>query len=149
LEQKLQPRLRLAAMLRQPEPAFEADVLRLESDPVFELLRIAGVVTFAPFPGGRFAQRRLEGRSLCCDAPDLPDLIAGQGELVRLIQAVGQERFKRYFLDDAGLSEEAVAGLCGITIDATRRLRDFADRVAVRAELEPEPQQSAARVFST
>ena len=141
--------LKLARLLELPERDVENRARELEADPLFTRLRQAGVVRFGSFSEARFAARRFGGWNVKTSGGELPELIDGQGDVVALIQRLGQERFQECFLQDEGLPDEARAKACGISLKEASRLREFVDRVYIQAEFETHSAEAApAKVFS-
>lgn len=142
--------LKIAYTLEMPEKEFEAKVRALEADPLYAPLRAAGALVLEPFPGAFFAARRNAGRELgAAAAAELPTLLDGQGDVAKLIERVGQERFEECFLQDGAMSDEERAGICGITPQDARRLREFVDRLYIQAEVGgAAPAAAPPKVFS-
>jgi len=141
--------MKLARLLEMPEREVSDRVRELEADPLFKRLHEAGVVSFSPFSEARFTARRFGGWGVKTSSEGLGDLIDGQGEIVLLIQRVGQERFEEFFLNDEGRSDAQRAQACGVSLKEAGRLREFVDRVYIRAEFESPAEQAApAKVFS-
>jgi hypothetical protein len=145
----LHGQMKLARLLEMSERDFEKNVRELEANPLFARLVNAGALSVVPYAGARFATRRFGGWGLRTSSDGVPDLIDGQGDVVLLIQRVGQERFEEFFLGDAALTDEDRARECGISAKEARRLREFVDRVYIQSEFEASPAETAApRVFS-
>lgn len=145
----LHGQLRLARLLEMPERDFEERIREIEAKPLFKRLLKLGVVSYQPYPGTRFAERRFGGRALPTSCEGLSELVDGDSAMVRLIRRVGQERFEKFFLKDDGLSDEARAKACRLSAEEARGLREFIDRVYVQAEFEsPKAAPARAQVFS-
>ncbi|MCM2266709.1 MAG: hypothetical protein NDI60_02920 [Elusimicrobiales bacterium] len=140
--------LKMAQMAEMPEEEFEKFLKGLESNRFFVLLKAAGAVNLAEFPAARYAARRYAGYGLKLSGGGLPELADGAGDLVALIQAVGQEKFEACFLRDAVMSDVQRAEECDITVKDAERLRDFVDRAFIQAEFEGAPEAPAAQVYS-
>lgn len=138
----VQARMKLARLLEAPEKALEKRVLEIESGELFARLRDGGVVRVEAPEHARFASRRFAGRGLRASAGELPALIDGRGDLVELIQKVGQEAFEENFLGEASASDAARAKACGITLDEAKRLREYVDRLFVQEQFEAAPAAS-------
>jgi hypothetical protein len=143
----LRGRMMLAQLMELPEAGLESLAQDIEASPLFFRLASARVIISSEFPCARFAARRFAGRSLRLSGSGLPELVDGNCDLARLMQDVGRERFEKWFLGDAPLSDEERARGCGISAEQARKLREFMDRAFILGEFET---ASAApeRVFS-
>jgi hypothetical protein len=145
----LRGRLRLAHVLRMPERDAEAEIQDLESSRAFQLLREARVVSLQPYPRMRFGTRRFEGCELRASGTDLPEVLDGRGDLVRLMENIGQDRFEEYFLRAEALTDHERALACEISPEQAKQLRELVDRLYVQSEFEARgASQPAERVMS-
>jgi len=140
--------LKMAQMAEMPEEEFEKMIKELEGGRVFQLLKTSGAINLSEFPAARYAARKYAGYGLNLASGDLPELADGTGDLVKLIQGIGQEKFEACFLRDAVMSDIERAEECDITIKDAERLRDFVNRAFIQAEFEAKPEAPAAKVFS-
>jgi hypothetical protein len=140
--------LKLAHMAEMPEEEFEKVLKELEGNRFFTLLKTCGALNLAEFPAARYAARRYAGYGLKLSGGDLPELADGTGDLVGLIQGIGQGIFEACFLKDAVLSDVERAEECDITVADAGRLRDFVNRAFIQAEFESAPEAPAAQVYS-
>lgn len=142
--------LKLAHMAEMPESEFEETLKDLEGSRLFGLLKAAGAVNLAEFPSARYAARRYAGYNLKLSGGGLPELADGGGDLVGLIQGVGQEKFEACFLRDAAMSDVERAEECDISVADAARLRAFVDRAFIQAEMEGPggAEAPAAKVYS-
>ncbi|MFA6093651.1 MAG: hypothetical protein WCU88_08850 [Elusimicrobiota bacterium] len=132
----IQGRMKLARLMEMPESELEDLARRIESNPFFTRLSVAGILAPAEFPAARFAARRFAGFGLRTSGSGLPELTDGNCDLVRLMQGLGQERFEEWFLGDKSISDAERAQGCGITIEDARKLREFMDRAFIKGEFE-------------
>lgn len=145
----LRGRLRLAHVLRMPERDAEAEIRDLESNRAFQLLREARVVSLEPYRRMRFGARRFQGWELRGSGQALPEVLDGRGDLVRLMESIGQERFEEYFLRVDALTDHERALACEISPEQANQLRELVDRLYVQSEFEAlGPSQPAERVMS-
>ncbi len=146
----LHGQLKLARLLEMSERDFEARIREVEANPLFARLLKVGAVRLEPYEHSGFAAKRFGGWDLKTSSEGLPDLLNGNGEMVQLIQRVGQERFEECFLKDDELSDADRARSCGITVAQARQLREFVDRLYIQAEFKsPAAADSPApKVFS-
>lgn len=135
----------LAAM---SEEEFEKDLKELEGGRIFQLLKTSGAINLAEFPAARYAARQYAGYGLKLSGGDLPELADGNGDLVALIQGIGQEKFEACFLKDAVMGDVERAEECDVSVADAVRLRDFVNRAFIQAEFESAPEAPAAKVFS-
>lgn len=132
-----------------PEKEFEKRLQELEADPLFRRLWDAGVIALDPYPRARFAARRAGGWELRTSKDGLSDLLNGRNGMVDLIQAMGREKFERYFLGDKDAPDEERAGVCGISCEEARSLREMVERLYIQAEFEnPASDAPPPKVFS-
>ena len=144
----IQGRLKLAGLMEMSEEDFEKQLKELENSRLFKLLKTSGVVNLAEFPSARYAARNFAGYGLRLSAGDLPELADGQGDLVRLMQRIGQEDFEACFLKDTGMTDAQRIEKCGITEQDAARLREFVNRAFIHAEFEGSPAPLPEKVFS-
>ena len=140
--------LKMAHLAEMPEEEFEEFIKEMEGGRVFQLLKSSGAINLAEFPAARYAARKYAGYGLKLSGGDLPELADGSGDLVALIQGVGQEKFEACFLKDAALSDVERAEECDITVADAARLRDFVNRAFIQAEFEGAAEAPASKVFS-
>lgn len=140
--------LKLAHMAEMPEEEFEKELKALEENRFFKLLKAGGALNLAEFPSARYAARKYAGYGLKLSGGGLPELADGKGDLVGLIQEIGQEKFEACFLKDAVLSDVERAEECDISVADAERLRAFVDRAFMQAEFEGPAEAPAAQVYS-
>jgi hypothetical protein len=140
--------LKMSQLAAMSEEDFEKDLKEMEGGRVFQLLKTSGALNLAEFPAARYAARKYAGYGLKLSGGDLPELADGKGDLVALMQGMGQERFEACFLKDAALSDIERAEECDISVADAQRLRDFVNRAFIQAEFEGTTEAPAAKVFS-
>lgn len=140
--------LKMAQMAAMSEEEFAKVLKEMEGGRVFELLKTSGALTLSEFPAARYAARKYAGYGLKLGGGDLPELSDGSGDLVALIQGVGQEKFEACFLKDAVMSDIERAEECDISVKDAERLRDFVNRAFIQAEFEGKTEAPAAAVYS-
>ncbi|MDD2805661.1 MAG: hypothetical protein PHV33_08910 [Elusimicrobiales bacterium] len=140
--------LKMAQMAAMSEEEFAKTLKELEGGKVFELLKSSGALTLSEFPSARYAARKYAGYGLKLSGGGLPELADGSGDLVVLIQGVGQEKFEACFLKDAVMSDVERAEECDISVKDAERLRDFVNRAFIQAEFEGQAEAPAAAVYS-
>ena len=141
--------IQLARLLELPEEAFEARVRELEADVFFQRLIDAKVVTVQPYSDASFMARGFGGWGLRTSGEGVSALLDGEGDLAKLLQKVGQERFEESFLRDTGCSDEERGRLCQISTEDAARLRELVNRLYVQAEFDDSSSIAApAKVYS-
>ncbi|MEK7721382.1 MAG: hypothetical protein AAB359_03225 [Elusimicrobiota bacterium] len=140
--------MKLAQMAEMSEEEFEGFLKKIEDTRFFQLLKASGAVSLAEFPNARYAAKKYAGYGLQMSAGDLPELADGKGDLVGLIQGIGQEKFETCFLKDVVMSDVERAEECDITVKDASRLRDFVNRAFIQAEFESAPAAPVSKVFS-
>jgi hypothetical protein len=140
--------LKMSQLAAMSEEEFAKTLKELEGGRVFELLKTSGALSLSEFPAARYAARKYAGYGLKLSGGDLPELADGAGDLVALIQSVGQEKFEACFLRDAVLSDIERAEECDITVKDAERLRDFVNRAFIQGELEGKAEGPASAVYS-
>ena len=155
LQMRASPRMRtlgaikLARLLKASETEFESEIKKIESTPLFQKLLNEGIIQIIPYAGVAFRTGKIEGpspRSL----DGLPEILDGKGEMIPVIQKIGQEHFELYFLGDENFSIVEASRACGITLDETVRLKELVNRLYIQSEFESPSDNSEPRiVFST
>jgi len=140
--------LKMAHLAGMSEEEFEKHLKEMEGGRVFQLLKTSGVINLAEFPSARYAARNYAGYGLKLSGGDLPELADGSGDLVKLVQSVGQEKFEACFLKDAVMSDVERAEECDISVADAARLRDFVNKAFIQAEFEGAVEAPASKVFS-
>lgn len=143
--------IKLARLLEMPEADFEKRVRELESEAFFRGLLDVRVISIQPYANAGFAARRFGGWGLSTAGNEgLSDVLDGRGEMARLLQRVGQERFEECFLREEAMSDSERARLCGISAEETARLRDMVNKLYVQAEFDGAAASAApAKTYST
>ncbi|MFA5161897.1 MAG: hypothetical protein WC421_06590 [Elusimicrobiales bacterium] len=142
--------IKISSLMRLSEAKFAAVLAEVENSRLFSLLKTAGIIRLSEFPRARFATKQFAGYDVKRSVSGIGGLIDGNGDLVKLIQRVGQEKFETWFLKSEA-SEVAVVEECDLTLDEIRKLRDFVDKVYIQSEFERpgnEPSAQPEQVLS-
>ena len=131
----VQAGIKLARLLELSEGDFAKRVREFEADAFFRRLLDAQVVSVQPYAGAGFAARRFGGWGLSTASDGVPAL-DGRGDLAKLLQRVGQERFEECFLGEGKLTDQDQARLCGISEEEAARLREMVNSLYVQAEFD-------------
>ncbi len=155
LQMRASPRMRtlgaikLARLLKASETEFESEIKKIESAPLFQKLLTEGIIQIIPYAGAAFRTGKIEGPSPR-SSDGLPEILDGKGEMIPVIQKIGQEHFERYFLGDENFSVAETSLACGITLDEAVRLKELVNRLYIQSEFESPSDNSEPRtVFST
>lgn len=143
--------LKLAQLSSMSEEDFSKFLKELEGGRIFQLLKSSGAIALSEFPAARYAARIYAGYNLKQSASELPELADGSGDLVALMQGIGQEKFEACFLRDAAMSDVERAEECDISVMDSERLRDFVNRAFIQEETSmssPAPEAPPAPVYS-
>ena len=128
-----------ANALEMTEEEFARITLEVERSPLFrKLQRIEGVIRYRRQPNTdispRFCQLNEEIAS-GSGTLDVEAMLTDKEDLVRRIQEIGVERFKRYFLyPEPGVSTEEIARACDLTLPEVERIDGLIDEVSVMSE---------------
>jgi hypothetical protein len=142
--------MKLARLMEMSEGDFETRVRELESDPVFRRLLDTRVISVQAYAGAGFAARRFGGWGLRTASDGVSAVLDGKGDLAKLLQKVGQERFEECFLRDESMSDADRARLCGIPVKDAAQLRELVDRLYIQAEFDGAASEAAPpKVHST
>ncbi|MDD2773551.1 MAG: hypothetical protein PHP45_07630 [Elusimicrobiales bacterium] len=148
--QLLLGQIKLARMMTMSESEFAVAQAELENSRLFSLLKTAGIIRLSEFPHARFAAKQFAGYGLKTSVSGIGGLIDGNGELIQIIQRIGQKKFEAWFLKSES-SEVEVAKDCDLTLDEIHKLRDFVDKVYIQSEFEQtgsEPSTPSEQVLS-
>lgn len=127
--------IRLARLLELPERDFQTEIRQIEADPLFARLRGAGVVVLERYAGVKTGAR-IGAWGLRTSTDGLGDLVSERGDLIQLIQKLGSDLFEQCFLSDQPLTDRERADRSGLSLSEARNLREFVDRLYVKAEFD-------------
>lgn len=136
---RLRGRLKLARMMSLPEDEFAGIIREINDDPLFQELKRLTVIRYKRFPGPSVAVSKTiplneeisPGSPSFGGGGELPD----QAEVIPIIERLGKERFKRYFLNEnERITIAEIAEQCNITTEEARRVNDFVDKVYLENE---------------
>ncbi|MFU8797044.1 MAG: hypothetical protein ACNA7X_07155, partial [Dehalococcoidia bacterium] len=128
-----------AAILEMPEEEFARLAAEVERSPLFKrLCRNDRIVSYQRYPGTDISSRFLqldEGIAAGSDTLDIESMLAGREDVVRLIQRIGLDNFKRYFLyPDPGVTAEEIAHECRLQSSEVDEINALINEFAVMSE---------------
>ena len=141
--------LKLAHMSEMPEEEFEELLKDIEKSKTFKLLKASGAIGVLEFSNARYSARNFAGYNLKLSSGSLPELADGKGDMVCLMQGIGQEKFEELFLKDVNLNDTQRAEKSGISIEDAARLRDFVNKIFIQSEFESVSAPAPEKVFSS
>lgn len=139
-EVKLILRLEQANLLEMPEQEFNKLTAEVESSPLFQkLYRKEKIVRYQRLPrtdfSPRFYQLNEEIASGGIGNLDVESLLSNKEGLVRQMQKIGLEKFKRYFLyPEPGLSLQEIARECDLDIPEVEKINSLINEFSVMSE---------------
>ena len=138
-EQRQVLRMEQASLLEMPDDEFNRLVCEIERNAFFKrLYRKEKLIRYQRFPGTdispRFYQLE-EGMVADKGSLDVETLLLNKEHVVRQIQKMGLEKFKRYFLfPDSGVSLEEIARECSLPVSEVRKINDLVDEFSIMSE---------------
>lgn len=141
MRQELRQVLRMeqARLLEMPENEFHKLVIDLERSPLFvRLFQKERLIRYQRFPRTDIATSFYQVREEAVadrGSADVESLLAGKGYVVRQVQRLGVEKFKRYFLfPEPGMTSEAIARECGLEPSEVQKINGLIDEFSVLTE---------------
>ncbi len=142
---KMQPgfrqivQLRQANLLQLPDDEFHRLVTEVEQSLLFRRLREREkLVRYRRRPGTGLSPRCFplnENIPAAAGSFDVESLLSGHGGVVSLIERLGEERFKRYFLFAGdGVTAREIADACRLTMDEVAAVNSLVNDFAVMSE---------------
>ncbi len=138
-EFKLIARLEQANLLEMPEDEFNRLIREVENSPLFkELYQEEKIVRYQKYPKTDISSRFYQlNEEIAVDAGslDVESLLLDKEDVVRQIQKMGLEKFKRYFLYPEGeTSLEKIAQECNLELCEVRRINSLVDEISIMSE---------------
>ncbi|MBI5244355.1 MAG: hypothetical protein HY922_11865 [Elusimicrobia bacterium] len=133
------PALRLARLLKTPEPEYGRLIRAIEDDPLFVRLSRSpqGIFSRSARPE-RFCWSLLEAGRLPQSSAALEGLLPdGDPAFFERLRALGRERFSRYFLGERDFDPDAAARALGLCAEEVLRIRAYVDSFLARAQAAP------------
>jgi DNA-directed RNA polymerase specialized sigma54-like protein len=138
-EFKLIARLEQANLLEMPEEEFNKLIAEVESNPLFKkLYQKEKIIRYQRYPktdiSSRFHQLNEEITAGTGNL-DIESLLSGKEEIIRQIQKMGLEKFKRYFLyPEPEVSIEEVAQDCNLEPPEVEKINSFINEFSIMSE---------------
>jgi len=141
MRQELRQILRMeqANLLEMPEDEFHRLIIEIEQSPLFKrLYQREKLIRYHRFPRtdicSSFYQLKEE---MAADqgALDVESLLLNKEQIVRQIQKLGLEKFKRYFLFPAsGMTLEEIAAECNLDVSEAQKINSLIDEFSIMTE---------------
>lgn len=138
-EFKLIMRLEQAGLLEMPEEEFNRLIAEVESSPLFkDLYRKERIIRYQRYPktdiSSRFYQLN-EEIAAGTGTLDVESLLANKEDIVRQIQKIGLENFKRCFLfPEPGISVGEVAKECNLELAEVEEINSLINELSIMNE---------------
>ncbi len=128
-----------ANLLEMPEDEFQKFIIEVEQNPLFKkLYQREKVICYQRFPrtdiSSSFYQPQEE---LIADKGsfNVESLLLNKEYIVREVQKLGMEKFKRYFLfPESGMTLEEIARECGLDISEVQKINGLVDEFSIMSE---------------
>ncbi|GAH74301.1 unnamed protein product, partial [marine sediment metagenome] len=141
MRQELRQILRIeqANLLEMPESEFHRLITEIEQSPLFKkLYQGEKLIHYQRFPrtdiSSSFYQLKEE---MVADrgSMDVESLLLNKEHIIRQIQKLGLEKFKRYFLfPESGMNLEEIARECGLDVSEVRKMNKLIDELSIMSE---------------
>ncbi len=138
-ELKLIIRLEQANLLEMPEEEFNRLTIEVESSPLFKkLYRKERIVHYQRYPktdlSSQFYQLN-EEIAAGTGTLDIESILYDKEDIVRQIQKIGLENFKRYFLyPEPGVSVEEIAQECNLELPEVDKINSLINEFSIMSE---------------
>jgi len=138
-EFKLIARLQQASLLEMPEEEFNKLISEAENSPLFKRLsQKEKIVRYQRYPKTDICSSFYQlNEEITADTGtlDVESLLLDKEDLVRQIQKLGLEDFKRYFLyPEPGLSSEEIARECNLEVSEIQRINSLINELSILSE---------------
>jgi len=138
-EFKLIARLQQASLLEMPEEEFNKLISEAENSPLFKRLsQKEKIIRYQRYPKTDICSSFYQlNEEITADTGtlDVESLLLDKEDLVRQIQKLGLEDFKRYFLyPEPGLSSEEIARECNLEVSEIQRINSLINELSILSE---------------
>ena len=139
---RLRGRLKLARMMSLPEDEFAKIIREINENPLFQELKRLTVIRYKRFPGVSVSISKTIplNPEITPNFASLGKELFARDELIPIIEKLGRENFKRYFLNNSErITLEEIAGKCNLTVEEVRKINDFVDKFYLENEFSQSP----------
>lgn len=139
---RLRGRLKLTRMMSLPEDEFAKIIREINDDPLFQELKRLTVIRYKRFPGVSVSREKTIplNPEITPNFASLGKELFAQDEVTTIIEKLGRENFKRYFLNNSEMiTLEEIAEKCNLTLEEVRRINDFVDKFYLENEFSQSP----------
>lgn len=138
-EFKLIARLQQASLLEMPEEEFNKLISEAENNPLFKRLsQKEKIIRYQRYPKTDICSSFYQlNEEIAADTGtlDVESLLLDKEDLVRQIQKLGLEDFKRYFLyPEPELSSEEIARECNLEVSEIQRINSLINELSILSE---------------
>jgi len=128
-----------ASLLEMPEEEFNRLIIEIEQSPLFrKLYQKEKLIHYQRFPRTDISSHfYLLKEELVADkgSLDIESLLLNKEHIVRQIQKLGLEKFKRYFLFPAsGMTLEEIATECDLEVSEVQKINNLIDEFSIMSE---------------
>lgn len=141
MRQELRQILRMeqANLLEMPEDEFNKLIIEIERSPLFQRLYHKEKLIHRqrlPRTDISFSFYQLKEEAVADrGAPDVESLLLNKEQIVRQIQKLGLEKFKRYFLfPESGMNLEEIARECDLEVSEVQKINNLVDELSIMSE---------------
>ncbi len=132
-------RMEQASLLEMPEDEFHKLIGQVEHTPIFHrLFESDKLIRYQRFPGTDVSVGfyQLKEQAIAdTGSGEVESLLLNKQYVVGLIQRLGLEKFKRYFLfPESGMTGEEIARGCGLEADDVEKINSLIDELSVVSE---------------
>lgn len=128
-----------ANLLEMPEEEFNRLAIEVESSPLFKkLCRNERIVRYQRYPrtdiSSRFCQLN-EEIAAGTGSLDIESILSDKQDIVRQVQRMGLESFKRYFLyPEPGVTVEEIAQVCNLQLPEVEKINSLINQFSIMSE---------------
>ena len=132
-------RMEQASLLEMREDEFHRFITEIEQSPLFRsLYQKEKLIRYQRFPRTDISPGFYQlGEEMVADkgSLDVESLLLNQEHVVRQIQELGLEKFKRYFLfSESGMTSDEVARECNLEVSEVQKINNLIDEFSIMRE---------------
>lgn len=141
-------RLKLARLFEMSEEEIKEELEKIEKSPLFSKLKSLGVIVSVKFGNISETSRKFEGMRLGSSSQTPREAMDLNSSLIKTMRRLGEENFKKYFIDDENFSNEDIAAACGISSEEVSEIKDFINLMHVKEEYQSEKAPLPEKYYS-